>query len=137
MVKYKVVRGKDIPKEARALSRGNDGLMESWYDKHRDDLFATLLLRKGKLIGWCAVKKTYILGFETRNFEIGTFVQPYYRGKGYGKRLLDRTLSFLKVVQPNAKILYGAPSDHGYFNEVYSKTISSKQLQPDKYYICD
>ena len=133
-VKYTIVTGREVPKRAKKLTRGDNGVMLRWYEQDRDKMHATLLFHKDRLIGWCAVNRIKFLWFNTKKFYISTYVQPYKRGKGYAKELLESTLKFVKSIEPKAQILYGTPSDHKYFNEKYVKSISSVGLKPNRYF---
>lgn len=133
MVRYETVTGERVPRAARRLTR-RYGVMKSWYDQSRDKMIATLLYSDGKLIGWCAAIRVTFLGCRTRTFEISTYVYPKMRGKGYAQQLLNKTLKTLKLVEPNGKVRYGTPNDHGYFNNIYEKSIGASGLRPVKYF---
>lgn len=134
MLKFKTVRGVDVPEEAKRLTRGKNGMMADWLDKEKENMVATLVYRKGKLIGWCAAIRTKFLWIHSKSVEIGTFVQPMYRGKGIGKKLLDRTLWILRLADPQTVVKYGAPNDSRYFNKTYQKAILGGGLRPKRYF---
>lgn len=133
MIRYETVTGSKVPRAARRLAR-RDGVMREWYDGRRNKMFATLVYRGDKLIGWCAATRVYFLWWPTDTFEIGTYVQRSMRGNGYAKKLLNRTLQTLKIVEPKGKVRYGTPDDHGYFNNVYEKTLDANGLRPIRYW---
>lgn len=139
MITYKFVKGKDVPAEARELSRGDDGLMQGWYDRERDHMVAMLAYDGTRLVGWCAAVRIieYFFVFFDRysdDVKISTFVHDEYRRQGIGKRLLERTTRAVRLANPRAVIRYGAPEDAEFFNKTYDTTINAHGLTPDKYY---
>lgn len=134
MMRYKHVNGFKVPKRAYSLTRGENGVMSDWLDKERDKMIATLLYRKGTLIGWCAVVRVYWWIFPTKRFKISTYVDESLRGRGLGKKLLTRTLELVDTIEPEARILYGTPDDHDYFNRTYKRLISQRKLKPVRFW---
>jgi len=135
MYKYKTVRGCDVPEEAKELTRGDEGCMKPWLETKRDHMVAVLLYQNDKLIGWCCAVRTTFLGHYTKNVEIGTYMHPKYRNKGFGRKLLDKMLWMLRMVDPKTIVRYGAPTDDaGFFNKTYEATIEKRGLRAKRYF---
>jgi GNAT superfamily N-acetyltransferase len=135
MYKFRHVRGVDVPQEAHELTRGASGLMSGWLHTEAEHMIATLLYQNNTLIGWCCAVRVRFFGHYTKTVEISTFVHPKYRGKGLAKRLLDKTLWMLRMVEPKTIVRYGAPGDDaGYFNKTYDESIKKRGLRPKRYF---
>ncbi len=140
MFRLKFMKGTKVPQEARYLTRGENGLMQYWYDSRKEHMVATLAYQDGELIGWCcAVRVQSIVGFffhtYTGEVEISTYVRREFRKAGVGKRLLERTTRALRLIEPRTIVRYGAPlEDAAFFNKTYATTITESGLSPDRYF---
>jgi GNAT superfamily N-acetyltransferase len=143
MFKFRTVRGCDVPEEAEKLTRGNTGTLLHWLREEREHMVAVLLYRDNTLIGWCGAirlrrRKFWLWGDEiyyTNRVQIGTFVEPTYRGKGFAKKLLNKMTWALRLIDPNTVVQYGAPQDDAdFFNKTYEDTLTRKGLKPQRYF---
>ena len=130
-MKYKQVKGIDIPEEVIGLTLPN-GMMKVWLANRKKDMVAILAYDGKELVGWATffTRASYI----DLIAEVGVFVSETCRKKGLGTKLVKRLLVALSEYSDERpiQVRYGSLSE--YFNQVYEREIAEAGFIPIRWF---